>query len=1014
MPRTISKAKRPRINHDDSASAGSASHKRLKDKNGSAWRERPRGESDDNDETGASRKDSSSHKRFEHITAQDQTRQHVGDHYGDVKIYHGCSTPARASKSPEPDATQSALESLMFDEMDSRYLTIATTFPTTCKWFLGREEYRRWQDKSFISEHHGFLWVKGKAGAGKSTLMKYAFNNAEKSRKDNETVISFFFNARGAPIEKSLEGMYRSLLYQLLEKLPRLRPLLNKRRTLSARRQGWSLTLLKEVIRDAIETLESDRLSCYVDALDECTEDDVKDMVAFFEELGESAVSNGVSFYVCFASRHYPYIDIKRSESIILEDSDGHKDDIAKYIRKKLNINNKKLKQEMTEKIEQRASGVFLWVCLVVNILNTECDSGNAQAIQKRLDEIPTKIKDLIEDILTRGGPTKYLLPLLQWVLFSKRPLNRQELYLALQCVDGNITWDAHSALALSKDNIDKFILNASKGLAEMTKGKKPKVQFIHELVRTHFVDDGGLVALDSELKINMVGRSHDQLKKSCYSYLLSEPCAQVVTTTPLPPMYSTEQKENRRRRIESFPFVLYAWENVLRHADEAQAGGVEQREFLDGFDMVTWMRINNVLARLKSHRVDASTSRAHILASSSCPNLLGIALEVSPELSDKSRYQILSAAVRARDLQSTLFLLKQGPIDSYHRADDGSVLWQAMSTADSNLEIVQALLEADFKPFSSIKSREMHNAIAEAASSPDRLSDSLGRFGLLRLVLRHVSILDQKNESCQHALTTALVEVCSHGDISLSTLLLEKGVKANGGEKGWNSGRPLHRACGSGNEELARLLIKEGADPKHHPINSFSCLEYASSRGHLEVVRLLISEGVEVRANQDALVLASYHGYNDIVRSLLDAGANVNERSRVYGDGDTAVSNACRKDHVSTARLLINNGADLSVRDYAGSSPLFYACYARSEAKVEMLQLLLESGADIDAVNQRGESGLWVASFKGFEKIVQVLIENGADVNICASDGRSPLAAALSNGHHTIAQMLREKGAHG
>ncbi|OAT03217.1 uncharacterized protein BDCG_17982 [Blastomyces dermatitidis ER-3] len=68
--------------------------------------------------------------------------------------------------------------------------------------------------------YHGFLWIKGTPGAGKSTLMKFIVKQAMKIQ--NRTVIFFFFRARGAALEKTVVGMYRSLLLQLFTKLPQL------------------------------------------------------------------------------------------------------------------------------------------------------------------------------------------------------------------------------------------------------------------------------------------------------------------------------------------------------------------------------------------------------------------------------------------------------------------------------------------------------------------------------------------------------------------------------------------------------------------------------------------------------------------------------------------------------------------------------------------------------------------------------------------------------------------------
>src|SRR5438270_13458919 len=112
---------------------------------------------------------------------------------------------------PNPqDRRSSFLDSLRFDQLDARHATIKTAHAKTCKWLLKKSEYLDWLDLNNIPEHHGFLWIKGKPGSGKSTIMKFAFAHAKKTMKDG-IIISFFFNARGEHLEKSTEGMYRSL-----------------------------------------------------------------------------------------------------------------------------------------------------------------------------------------------------------------------------------------------------------------------------------------------------------------------------------------------------------------------------------------------------------------------------------------------------------------------------------------------------------------------------------------------------------------------------------------------------------------------------------------------------------------------------------------------------------------------------------------------------------------------------------------------------------------------------------
>ncbi|KAN0072879.1 hypothetical protein V8E54_008993 [Elaphomyces granulatus] len=105
---------------------------------------------------------------------------------------------------------QNLIDLLQFDQIDARLMTLKTAQAKSCKWFLRKPEYTDWMCTEKLSEHHGFLWVKGKPGAGKSILMKFLFSNAKGLAKANPNtiVISFFFNARGDHLEKSTIGLY--------------------------------------------------------------------------------------------------------------------------------------------------------------------------------------------------------------------------------------------------------------------------------------------------------------------------------------------------------------------------------------------------------------------------------------------------------------------------------------------------------------------------------------------------------------------------------------------------------------------------------------------------------------------------------------------------------------------------------------------------------------------------------------------------------------------------------------
>jgi len=163
----------------------------------------------------------------------------------------------RTQTSLNDEQRQSFLESLRFKQIDARQMTIKTAHTKTCRWLLKNAQYLDWLDTTKLGEHHGFLWIKGHAGTGKSTLMKFALINARKTMR-GRVVLSFFFNARGEDIEKSTIGVYRSLLLQLLERLPALQSIfdsLSLSTSIFSADHLWSIEPLKTLIEQAILAL---------------------------------------------------------------------------------------------------------------------------------------------------------------------------------------------------------------------------------------------------------------------------------------------------------------------------------------------------------------------------------------------------------------------------------------------------------------------------------------------------------------------------------------------------------------------------------------------------------------------------------------------------------------------------------------------------------------------------------------------------------------------------------------
>ncbi|KAN0072906.1 ankyrin repeat domain containing protein [Elaphomyces granulatus] len=818
----------------------------------------------------------------------------------------------------QADARQNLIDLLQFDQIDARLITLKTAQAKTCRWFLWKPEYTDWMCVEKLQDHHGFLWIKGKPGAGKSILMKFLFSNAKDSAKANPNtlVISFFFNARGDHLEKSTIGLYRSLLFQIFEKAPDLQGILdglgrNARRLIQD--HGWQIETLKDALAKAVEGLGNRSLICFIDALDECNEEQVADMISFFEDIGEHASDVNTRLHICFSSRHYPTIVIQRGFEVTLEDEQEHVADISRYIKSKLRLGNSKQADALRSDIQEKSAGIFLWVALVIEILNTEYAGGRVSALRDRLRDIPPGLDELFEMILTRDGKNMQELQLcIQWVLFAVRPLKPQELYFAVHFGAGqsiSISWDTDS---ISLNDIHRFVQSSSKGLAEVSKSKKPTVQFIHESVRDFLFKDGKW-KLWPTLAEQFVGRSHDILKDCCL--------AQIDASQDINVLTDADQKDSQalkglRQAIQSeHPFLEYATMNALVHSNQAQSVGIAQNTFVTAFPLQHWIKLINVFEEYQVRRYTNKASLLYILAERNLASLI----EVHPHAHDhfdihgeRYGYPFIAAAVlrnedAVRELVRAVLPDQPGVLSHLHSNLDG--LPHGRNFQPPKHHILFTFL-ADF-----------------------------GHVGILRYILDKDSVDLELHEQGQTMLTFA----AGKGYEKVVNLLLEKGAELD--PKDRHDRTPLSRAADSGHEVVVKLLVEKGAelDSRDKYIGR-TPLSRAAEGGHEAVVNLLLEKGAELDSKDNPgatpLSWAALCGREAVVKLLIEKGAELDSKDK---DGRTPLSWAARQDHEAVVKLLIEKGAELGSRDKDGRTPLSWAAYHGYKAVVK---LLIEKGA--------------------------------------------------------------------
>ncbi len=170
--------------------------------------------------------------------------------------------------------------------------------------------------------------------------------------------------------------------------------------------------------------------------------------------------------------------------------------------------------------------------------------------------------------------------------------------------------------------------------------------------------------------------------------------------------------------------------------------------------------------------------------------------------------------------------------------------------------------------------------------------------------------------------------------------------------------------------------------------------LMIAITHGDASVVKTLIQEGADVNNvvkdehyNYSALLLAANGNSPEIVKILIDAGANINAKN---GGGWTALMIAVNKPEI--AKMLINTGADVNASiEGWGRTPLMMA------DTLEVVQALIQAGANVNAKDEISEE---TALFKANKpEIIRALVKAGADVNVRnAWGGRTALMSAVTS----------------
>ncbi|KIV87675.1 hypothetical protein PV11_03206 [Exophiala sideris] len=342
---------------------------------------------------------------------------------------------------------------LSFSRMDDRYEGISDTYGDTFRWILhddrgsnnglhgeqpqelhGSHQKTREKFVSWLREGSGIFWVSGKAGSGKSTLMKLIRQDKETEEhlrywaRDTPFFIGhFYFHDRGDNLEKSEEGLMRSVLYQLLTHHPHLtkeafgflwdrmrrlcQALLSEDATRSQQltpEPGFAKSELLTAFASVLEkTVGRIRLCLFIDGLDEYQGHD-RDIITLMGQILTKFPAKSDWHKLCVSSRPHAAFEEAYSVRPSLRMQDLTYNDIYHYVHSQLRPSERRVGlmgqhnlgrfNVLVARVVQQAQGVFLWVRLAVaSLLDGLEQSDWIHELEERVNALPPELESFYE-----------------------------------------------------------------------------------------------------------------------------------------------------------------------------------------------------------------------------------------------------------------------------------------------------------------------------------------------------------------------------------------------------------------------------------------------------------------------------------------------------------------------------------------------------------------------------------------------------------------------------------------
>ncbi|KAF5534767.1 NACHT domain-containing protein [Fusarium napiforme] len=706
-------------------------------------------------------------------------------------------------------------------------------YPKSAEWIFGTDEFKRWVNGTTP----GLLWCSGKMGSGKSIICASVIDYLLTQRSSAQSHVTFFFSRFDDSESMKAETILRALARQMVT----IQDVSGDTKQALETIQDAPEDISSELSRLLTRLLSRKGSSSWVilDGIDECQRVEREILIKALRSI----LNDGANARLFITSRDHATSMFKEAcvslEQVSMNCSlaqDGMAQFVDQAVQKCLDsedllVSNRTLINEIKNTLVKHADGMILWATLIIRHL---CVQPNNEKIREAiaLRNLPRNLTEIFNRILDRivsGEKENIVQALLPWIVAAKQPLTLSQLEEC--CL---ITPLQECTVHDRYVNGIHLIDNWFQGLIEIDYETKT-VHFIHTCVQQFF-----LTASDKPAFSNFhvcIQDADRHIGEICITYLNFNDfkTTLVQARSPLTPMAPDEICQMALSNEWSWPRFLRLSQKIRgqkRRAADIDATIASCTRASDATVQQTIILDHPFLSYASAHWLSHSVNfdKEHCKTWTLWKNMLISGHELAASPVSKEHHRTI---------------------------DEALVLWATQNRHSALLQVVATSTELI---------EEYHPVLFDYLLEESDVN-------ILNRVL--------SSKECGQALNSLCCRAAHDGRLETIKALCEAGASINGRGSfpDWHDSLPLIEATETGHIEIMGYLLRNGADPNLKNNKNRSALESAASLRGLkgpQGCRLLIEAGADVK-NTQALLLSSAQGRREIIKLLLDAGADVN-----------------------------------------------------------------------------------------------------------------------------------------